>query len=682
MESVTETDFVRVLLKRAHEKPHQPAFTFLEGDLDVVGTLTYAELHEQARAMAARLREAVAPGDRVLLLYPAGLDYIVTFFGCLYAGIIAVPLYVPQQRTAPTVEAIARDCAAGAVLTTGQGVRRKSLFASDTRVAGLPWLATDEFAGDLPPLPESDISPDGIAYLQYTSGSTSSPKGVVIDHRNAVVQCAEAALSWQVDGTSRWVSWLPHFHDYGQIGSILLPVYAGCHSVLMAPTTFVRRPVRWLQAISRYHGTHTGAPNFAYDLCVDGTTEEQRAGLDLSSLITVGNGAEPVQSDTHRRFSRTFTPYGLKPEALCPSYGLAEATLKVTNKAPGAHASWGTFDKITTGAPVTELPPDDAVRPLVSCGTTVPDTRVAIVEPETRRRLPDGHAGEVWVNGPTVARGYWGRPEESEQTFGARIEGDDTDTYLRTGDLGFLHHGELYICGRLKDLVIIDGVNHYPQDIEQTVEESHAAVRRGRTAAFSVRKDGHESVVVVAECAPRAEDHAEEVAVMIRDEVWRRHEIGASVLITSAGSVPVTTSGKIQRTRCKADVLEDRIAVLARVDAVAAGSDGTPSARPAPAPVASAADALRLGCRTYIESWIVERVLDGQGDVDVRLPLSAHAVTSRHMLELHQGLEDWSGLRLPPELMWESESIDALAGLVADRLARPTADTTGAGVNR
>ncbi|WP_330241734.1 AMP-binding protein [Streptomyces sp. NBC_00525] len=671
-------------MKRAHDNPHEPAFTFLEGDLDVVGTLTYGELHDRARELAGRLRETMAPGDRVLLLYPAGLDYIVTFFGCLYAGVIAVPLYVPQRRTAPTVEAIARDCAAGAVLTTEAGLRRTSLFAPDSRVAGLPWLATDRPASGRSAPPEPDVSPETIAYLQYTSGSTSTPKGVVIDHRNAVAQCAEAAVSWQVDGTSRWVSWLPHFHDYGQIGSVLLPVYAGCHSVLMAPTTFVRRPIRWLQAISRYHGTHTGAPNFAYDLCVDATTEEQRAGLDLSSLITAGNGAEPVQYDTHRRFSRTFTAHGLKPEALCPSYGLAEATLKVTNKAPGAEAAWGTFDRITVGAPVTELPADDAVRPLVSCGTTVPDTRIAVVEPETRRRLPDGHAGEVWVNGPSVARGYWGRPEESEQTFRARVEGDDGDTgtYLRTGDLGFLHHGELYLCGRLKDLVIIDGVNHYPQDIERTAEDSDPAVRRGRSAAFSVRQDGRESLVVVAECAPRAESRADEVAVAIRDEVWRRHEIGASVVVTGAGGVPVTTSGKIRRSQCRADLLEDRLTALARLDAGPAGSADAPSARPAPAPAASAADALRLGCRTYIEGWVLERVLEGRGEVDARLPLSAHGVTSRNMLELHYGLEEWSGLTVPPEWMWETESIDALAGLVAQRLARPAARTAGEGEGR
>ncbi|MGW1146963.1 AMP-binding protein [Streptomyces sp. NPDC002454] len=679
MESVSETDFVHIQRERAQSDSQEPAFTFLQGDLDVVGTLTHKELHDRAGALAGHLLKIAEPGDRVLLLHPAGLDYVVAFFGCLYAGIVAVPLYVPQRRTASTVEAIAQDCAATAVLATTPGMTRKSLFEEGTRVASLPWFATDATSGDAAPPPVREVSPDAVAYLQYTSGSTSTPKGVVIDHRNAVRQCAEAARSWQVDSESRWVSWLPHFHDYGQISAILLPVYAGCSSVLMAPTTFVRRPIRWLRAISRYHGTHTGAPNFAYDLCVDGTTEEQRAGLDLGSLVVAGNGAEPVQFDTHRRFNGAFAAYGLKPEALCPSYGLAEATLKVTNKVPGTSTSWGTFEPITVGGPVTELPSDEGTRPLVSCGTAVPDTRVAIVDPSTRRRLPEGHAGEIWVAGPTVARGYWGRPQESEQTFGARIEGEDAERYLRTGDLGFFHEEQLYIGGRIKDLVIIDGVNHYPQDIERTAEESHPAVRRGRATAFGTEGKGREGVVVVAECASRDESRAEEVAVAIRDAVWRHHEVAATVLIAETGSVPVTTSGKIQRSRCKAEVLRERLAVRARADASPGASDEAPAgrpARPAPSAAASAAHALRSGCRSYVEGWISERMLAGQEFVDGRGPLSAYGLSSRHMLELHQGLEDWSGLRLPPEWMWESESIDALAALVADRLAGPARSTT------
>ncbi|XNR88494.1 AMP-binding protein [Streptomyces sp. R-74717] len=644
-----------------------------------MGTLTYRELHDRAGRLAARLARTVSPGDRVLLLHPAGLDYAVAFYACLYARIIGVPLYVPQQRTVSTVEAIARDCAATAVLTTERGTKQKSLFGEDTRSANLPWLATDVPLDDISPLDPDGIAPDTIAYLQYTSGSTSAPKGVIVDHTNAVRQCAEAALSWKVDSESRWVSWLPHFHDYGQIGSIMLPVFAGAQCVLMAPTTFIRRPVRWLRAISQYRGTHTGAPNFAYDLCVEGTTEDQRAGLDLSSLVTAGNGAEPVQLDTLRRFEETFTEHGLRPGVLCPSYGLAEATLKVTNTMPDEPLVWGTFGAVTPGSPVVELPADKAVRPLVACGTTVADTRVAVVDPKTGQRLPDDHAGEIWVTGPIVSRGYWGCPQESTETFDVRVRGEDTGAHLRTGDLGFVHDGQLYICGRIKDVVIINGVNHYPQDIERTVEESHSAVRRGRTAAFGVTEGVRESVVVVAECARGDKSSPEEVALAVREAVWRTHEFTATVVVAETGTVPVTTSGKIQRTRCKADFLAGRLVVRARLDAGSAGPDETPgpAARPA---FTSAAQSLHQGCRAHIESWITERVLEGMRNVDAQEPLSAYGLSSLHTLELHQSLEDWTGTRLPPEWMWESGSIDELVTLVVERLTSPAADSTaGAG---
>ncbi|MCX4903237.1 AMP-binding protein [Streptomyces sp. NBC_00878] len=714
VEPPLETHFVHILQKRADDDPNALAFTFLEGDLDVVGTLTYGELRDRSRALAARLLRTVSPGDRVLLLHPAGLDYVVAFYACLYARVIAVPLYVPQHRTVSTVEAIARDCAAAAVLTTERGTRRKSLFGADSRSANLPWLATDaapvtdaplptdaQPAADAPldgvtPLDTDGIAADTIAYLQYTSGSTSVPKGVIVDHTNAVRQCAEAALSWQVDGDSRWVSWLPHFHDYGQIGSVLLPVFAGAQCVLLAPTTFVRRPIRWLRAISRYRGTHTGAPNFAYDLCVEGTTEDERAGLDLSSLITAGNGAEPVQFDTQQRFERMFAEYGLRPDVLCPSYGLAEATLKVTNKTPGEPLAWGTFGTVTPGSPVVELTADKAVRPLVACGTTVADTRVAIVDPKTGHRLPDGHAGEIWVSGPIIARGYWGRPAESTETFRARLRGDGADSHLRTGDLGFFHDGQLYICGRIKDVVIINGVNHYPQDIERTVEDSHPAVRRGHSAAFGVSEGAQESVVVVAECARRDESSPEAVALAIRDAVWRSHELAVTVVVAETGTVPVTTSGKIQRTRCKAGFIEGHLDVRARVEAApvrsgAKTSDKTSdrtsdrtsdeTSTPAERPVlTSAAQVLHQSCRAHIEGWIAGRVLEGTGTVDAREPLSAYGLSSVHMLELHQTLEDWAGVRLPPEWIWEAGSIEELATLVVERLTTSAADlTSGAG---
>ncbi|WP_165969706.1 AMP-binding protein [Nonomuraea terrae] len=681
---VPETDFSRILEKRARSGSGRPAFTFLQGDLDERATLTFAELHDRARALAARLLEVAEPGERVLLLYPPGLDYVVGFYGCLYAGVISVPLYAPQPRTVQTIEAIAQDCAPAAVLTTELGAHKQRLFDEDARVRKLPWLATDTPDGDLSAPPAGDglpveADPDGIVYLQYTSGSTSSPKGVIIDHANALQQCAELARTWQVGSESRLVTWLPHFHDFGQVSAVLLPVYLGCTSVQMAPATFVQRPIRWLQAIAHHRGTHTAAPNFAYDLCVDGTTEDERAGLDLGTLVMACNGAEPVRLETLQRFQRTFAPYGLGPDVLCPGYGLAEATLKVTTKRPGEPLAWGAFDAVSPGGPAVEH--TDAGRALVGCGTTEPGTAVAIVDPDTGGRLPDGHVGEIWVAGPSVSRGYWGRPEETAATFGARIQGEDSDAYLRTGDLGFHREGQLYVCGRIKDLVIVNGVNHYPHDMEETAEESHGAIRRGRIAAFDTELDGPEGVVVVAECHRGDETPAEDVARAIREAISRRHEIAVTVAIAETGAIPMTTSGKIQRRRCRSEYLQGRLSLRYRTggDTVPSAGDPSGAAPAAPEPentdVGSAAAALHHAGRAHIVGWITRKVLKGTAEVDARRSLAAHGLSSLHLMELHESLEKWAGTRLPHEWLWDSASVDELAGRVAGRLTSPAATT-------
>lgn len=678
MKSEQEPNLVGVLRARAKQEPNKTAFTFLDGDAEVAGTLTFAQLHDRAGATAARLLRVAAPGDRALLLHPAGLDYVTAFYGCLYAGIIAVPLYVPQKRTVPLVEAIAQDCAATIVLTTEQGAKKHALFAAESPVGNLPWLTSDTPDGAGFSLPEPDLTPDTIAYLQYTSGSTAAPKGVIIDHANMVRQCAELAQSWHVDSTSRWVTWLPHFHDFGQVATVLLPVHAGCESVRMAPTTFIQRPIRWLQAISRYRGTHTGAPNFAFDLCVDGTVAAERAEVDLGSLITASVGAEPVLLDTLRRFRQTFAGHGLGPQVLCPAYGLAEATLKVTSTQPDEPLAWGSFDTAALGRLVAEQASTDTGRPLVGCGTVVPDTQVAIVDPDTRRRVPDDHVGEIWVSGPIVSRGYWARPEETEATFQAHIEDEPTVSYLRTGDLAFRHDDQLYICGRIKDVVIVNGVNHYPQDIERTVEKSHAAVRSGRSAVFGVEVEGLESVVVVAECARHDETPPQQVALAIRAAISRDHELAATIVITETGAISLTTSGKIQRGRCRPDFLRGRLPLRYRLDASSARSGDRFDPLASSDAFGSAAASLRDGSRTHIMSWVRREVLGGVGNADGRQSLSAHGLTSVHLMELHLSIEEWAGVRVPHEWMWESASIDELAGLVADRLTNPVA-TTGAG---
>ncbi|MEU6084912.1 AMP-binding protein [Streptomyces sp. NPDC047108] len=681
MEATLKKDFVSILRQRARTAPDSPAFTFLEGELNVADTLTYGELDRRAASLAARLRETLSPGDRALLLHPAGLDYVVAFYACLYARVIAVPLYVPQRRTVATVQAIAEDCRAAAVLTTARNTRRRSLFTAGAGPSTIPWLTTDTDAPGTPDAdpPSEEITPETVAYLQYTSGSTSAPKGVVITHHNAVRQCDEAATGWAFGADSCWVAWLPHFHDYGQIGSVMLPVFAGARSVMMAPATFVRRPLRWLRAISAYRGTHTGAPNFAYDLCVEAAEEAVRTGaapdLDLCSLVTAGNGAEPVHADTLERFARAFTPYGLRPGVLCPSYGLAEATLRVTSHPVGEPYRAGTYATASPGAPV--VPTEDTrVRPLVAAGSAVGDTEVAVVDPKTRRRLPDGHVGEIWVAGPIVSPGYWERPEENARTFRAEIEGESGRPHLRTGDLGFLLDGALHICGRSKDVVIVNGANHYPQDIERTAEDCHPAVRRGRTVAFGVADGTGESLVVVVELTRSSDGPPADVAREIREAVWRAHDLAPTVVVAETGAVPITTSGKVQRRRCREDFISGRLPALARPDAatVAAVTAGRTGTAPRSAP--SAAAALRESCLARITGWLADQVPAGT-PVDTGQTFSAYGMASLQLMELHTLLEDWIGSELPPELLWESESIDDLAGQVTARLVQHGPKGTG-----
>lgn len=677
MEPTSDLDFVRILQGRAERNPTEPAYTFLHEDADASTSLTYAELYERVCAVATHLQKVAAPGDRVLLLYPPGLEYVIAFYACLYSGVIAVPLYAPQRRFVPVVDQIAKDCAPVAVCSTTKAAKKRLLHGEDSLVRNIPWLASDALDDPGNILPAVDGAPDQIAYLQYTSGSTGTPKGVVVDQANALETCRELIESWHPTTSSRMVTWLPHFHDFGQVGAILLPLYVGYESVLMAPAAFVQRPIRWLRAISRLRGTHTAAPNFAFDLCVDATTEADRADLDLSSLVVASNGAEPVRIDTLRRFHETFAKYGLGDQVLCPGYGLAEATLKVTSNSPDQPFAWGSFDPAALGRLLAVPTADPGGRALVGCGPTTLATRVVIVDGQTRRRLPDGQVGEIWVSGPVVPRGYWGRPEETKVTFGGRIEGETGGPYLRTGDLGFLGDGELYICGRDKDMIIVNGTNHYPQDIERTVEESHPSVRRGRTAAFAVEVKDREQVVVVVECARGDDSRPEEVAGAIREGVSRTHALGVTIAITESNTVPLTSSGKIQRQRCRSELLEDRLPLRYREEAAVPPSATEPAEAAPQSPqgqvFSSAAEVLRHSISVHVTSWIGQNVLDSTDAVDQQKPLSAHGISSLHLMELHSSLEDWAGMRLPAEWMWDSESIAELAHLIASQVTGPVA---------
>ncbi|WP_037657298.1 AMP-binding protein, partial [Streptomyces aurantiacus] len=587
---------VALLRHHAAHRPGALAYRFLGGGTDAPGapapgtddgtssadanggpggerSWTYAELDLRARHVAALLQHEGAAGEPVLLLHPPGLDYIAAFMGCLYAGAVAVPAYPPDTRrfgqTMPRLAAIARDSRATHALTTG-GLSR---FAGDRRdelaalgLGGLRWLVTG--GADTPTAAgwrEPDLTGDSLAFLQYTSGSTSAPKGVMVGHGNLLHNLAGIHRRLAHDADSAMVSWLPPYHDMGLIGGILSPLYGGFPAHLMAPMTFVRRPLLWLATLSDTRASTSVAPNFGFEACVRRITDEERGRLDLSHWRLALNGAEPVRADTLDRFVERFEPCGFRRGALLPCYGLAEATLMVTGVRAHEQPAVGEFDAAALGAGVATAASGGRVTRVVGCGPPVDGVDVAVVDPATQRRVAgEGTVGEVWIAGGSVARGYWRRPDATEDTFRARIEGEPGGPYLRTGDLGFLRDGQLHVVGRTKDVVIVQGRNHYPHDVELTVERTDSAVRSGCGAAFAVEVDGAEQLVVAYEIDGRRADDAPALLARLRSAIADEHEVAPhAVVLLKRSTVPKTTSGKIQRQACRQDFLGLGLKVVA-----------------------------------------------------------------------------------------------------------------------
>lgn len=577
---------VDVLRWRAQTQPGDTAYTFLVNDAVEESRLTYAELDRRARQVGAWLQELGAARERVLLLYPPGLDYVAAFFGCLYAGAVAVPAYPPRfNQNLLRLQAIVGDAQAKFALTTAQILSRMEAFfpqAEDLRA--LEWLATDatdeSAAGDWQ---NPCNTGESLAFLQYTSGSTSAPKGVMVSHGNLLYNSAYINHGFRHTAESVSVTWLPAFHDMGLIDGIIQPIYSGFPCYLMSPMTFLQRPLRWLQAISRYRATHSGGPNFAYDLCVRKITPQQRETLDLSSWDVAYNGAETVRKETLERFTEAFAPCGFRWNSFYPAYGLAEATLKVTG---GVRASAPVLCMVEAAtlesSRIVEADAQETVitRTLVGCGQPSFGTNIAIVNPDTLASSASDEVGEIWVASESVAQGYWNREAQTEQTFKAYIAESGEGPFLRTGDLGFMKDGELFVAGRLKDLIIIGGRNHYPQDIEQTVEQSHAALRAGCVAACSINGDGEEQLLIVAEVNHRqlraSADSSTDteqsspidfqpVIRAIRRAVSEQHDLLVSVVsLIKIGSIPKTSSGKIQRHACRAGFSNGTLDLIAQ----------------------------------------------------------------------------------------------------------------------
>jgi acyl-CoA synthetase (AMP-forming)/AMP-acid ligase II len=554
--------FVDLLRFRIQNQPDQTAYIFLDRGETEANTLTFGQLDERARGIAAQLQQLDATGERALLLYPPGLEFIVAFLGCLYAGTIAVPAYPPRNnQNSIRLQAIATDAEAAIILTTSSLMSSiERWLAEESQLTTLRWLTTDAIIHDnsltwRQPL----ISNHSLAFLQYTSGSTGMPKGVMVSHGNLMHNSALIHHCFADTAHSRGVSWLPPYHDMGLIGGILQPLYVGASTVLMSPVDFLQKPIRWLQAISHYRATTSGGPNFAYDLCVSKIKPEQLETLDLSSWEVAFTGAEPVRAETIEQFVATFAPCGFRRTAFYPCYGMAETTLIV---AGGLKPQPPVIQSVETVSleqhQVVAAQGEESARQLVGCGQGLPDQKTVIVDPTSLRPLPDRQVGEIWVSGPSVAQGYWNKPQETNQTFHAYIADSRDGPFLRTGDLGFLHQGELFITGRIKDVIIIRGQNHYPQDIELTVERSHPALRPSCGAAFSAEINGAERLIIVQEVERSylKKLDTKEVVGNIRQGVAAYHDLQVyAAILVKTGSIPKTSSGKIRRHACKAEFL-------------------------------------------------------------------------------------------------------------------------------
>ena len=690
------TTLIHLLRRRAQEHSEKNIYTYLNDGESQEVRLTYGALERRALAIAAHLQLHLSWGERVLLLYPPGIEFPAAFFGCLCAGMVAVPAYPPHSsQFLASLVAVVSDAAPTVALTTSSTleVYRQQIDQSPLLKA-LKWIPSETISNDQADgWVEPSTGADSLAVLQYTSGSTGSPKGVMVSHGNLLHNSFVIQTVFGSSPHTRGVIWLPMYHDMGLIGGIIQPVYAGADVILMSPVSFIQKPLRWLMAISHYQATASGGPNFAYDLCVRKITSEQKSGLDLSRWEVAFNGAEPVRGETLHRFAAAFASCGFRQKTFLPCYGLSETTLIAAGCNKNSEPTFLQADAqaLKTGHFVPTAEEREHSVNLVGNGEVPPGHEIVIVDQEEKTPCKSDQIGEIWIAGPSIAQGYWNRPEESEQTFRARLADNDRGPFLRTGDLGFIHAGQLFVTGRLKDLIIIRGLNHYPQDIERTVERSHEALRADCGAAFAVEVENEEQLVVVQEVERQyiKKLDAEAVIGAIRQSVSQQHGIRVdTVVLIKTSSLPKTSSGKVQRHLCREHFIQGRLNVIA--ECLGSSQEAEPGipiqagdSRPDHMNT-SAAGRLQV-CRLipgglepedketeYVselihvdQSFIVKMVAEllkiSPSKVDVHCPLNALGIDSLMAVELMMDIEKGMAIEFPIEALFMGGSIADLA---------------------
>ena len=666
---------VHLVQARVAASPDKIVFTLLNETLDEEATLSYADLDVQARRIARRLLDGGYGGECVLLLYPTSAEFITAFFGCLYAGAVAVPVYPPRaNRSVERIRAIATSARARAALTTADvlsNIARR--FTLPPELDALTWIATshdDDPGDDTGSIPE--IEPEQIAYLQYTSGSTGAPKGVMITHANLLCTLKDIHRNALHDEHTVMVTWLPVFHDLGLIYGLLQPIYNDFPCYVMAPLVFLKTPVNWLLALARYRATHTAAPNFGYDLCARLVDPSDVAGLDLSHWRAAIICAEPVRKPTVDAFSRKFRAIGFREKAFCPCFGLAEATLKVTATTANDPVVFAAMDPDALAAnralPVAD--PDGETRYFANCGRTHIDAKVVVVQPDTLTPCGENEIGEIWTAGGNVARGYWENDEATAETFGGMLASGE-GPFMRTGDLGFLRDGDLYVAGRVKDLIIIRGRNHYPQDIESTTQNAHPDLVAGAGVAFSIDEENRERLVVLQEVKRTALRHliVEEVVSAIRKAVALEHELEVhAVGLLKPARILKTSSGKLQRNACKQQFLDGAL------DAVALDTIDEPVPGPSIALHPTEDDGHLTDDAGDVESFLIREAADllrrPADSIDAHDTIHNIGLDSLQSMTLVSRLEAHFSVDIPVGDLLEVESIAGFAELItAKRLA-------------
>jgi amino acid adenylation domain-containing protein/FkbM family methyltransferase len=651
---------VHLLETRAADQPEQLAYTFLRDGEVEEAHLSYGELARKARAVGAWLQERKLQNRNVLLLYPPGLEYIVAFWGCLYAGAVAVPAYPPSRnRHFDRLQTIATDAQAQIALTTS-AIRER---IQSPALSKITWGVTEELDEQLAGSWRApQVNHSTLAFLQYTSGSTATPKGVMVTHGGLLHNEELIRHAFHQSEHSVIVGWLPLYHDMGLIGNVLQPLYLGARCILMSPLAFLQQPSRWLRAISRYRGTTSGGPNFAYDLCSQKISEAERDALDLSCWTVAFNGAEPVRAETLQRFVDFFEPCGFKREAFYPCYGLAEATLFVSGARVKAQPTIKTIQRtaLERGFAVAgQEPVEHDLVSLVGCGASQREPQIVVANPESLASCAPGEVGEIWISGPSVAAGYWNRPEETANVFEAYLSDSGAGPYLRSGDLGFLQSDELFVTGRIKDLIIIRGRNLYPHDLERTVEKSHPSLRAGGGAAFSIDHGGEERLVIVHEIGRHVSSSYDAVIGNIRQSLAEEHEVQPqSVALVATGAVPKTSSGKTQRSACREMFLSSTLPVVAAWNA--SGDDQASEA------VLNVETEEELA--GYLRAQLASRLGVDTASIDVREPITRYGLDSLAAIEIAHAIESDFGVQWPMAMLLEGPSLLELATQLGARI--------------